>query len=415
MDNKDLRSGSGKHFSDFYRPTSFLQKIYKICSLYIRSMLVGPPVVEDLPPRRLILMIVPHVDRIGGYERQALELSRTLTEMEEFVVVLSHGGKHFLKREFRNGFVIRRLTSSGLYLLIQLFWFLFSRRKSYNVVHVHGITGFSLIGVRISLMMGLPVCIKPATRDDLNDMAAGDSFKKRVFRKWITRIPHWISISNELSAEIGKNGITSNAIHEIPNFVDTEKFRPPEKLHRQEVRSRFGIGDELVFLYLGRFEERKGIDVLLRAWIRTPCGLLWIVGTGPQENTLKDLAGTENISTVRFCGPTMFPLDYYQAADVFVLPSLKEGFPNVLLEAMSCGLPCISTSIGGVIDVMEQDRQGLLVSPGSVEMLSGALQKMKASPSERTRWGFNARGMAERYDRRLMARRYHDLYSRMLQ
>ena len=99
------------------------------------------------------------------------------------------------------------------------------------------------------------------------------------------------------------------------------------------------------------------------------------------------------------------PLEFYQAADVFLLPSLEEGLPTVLLEAMSSGLPCIATRIGGVTDVLQNEREGLMITPGSIEELSDAMKRMMSQPERRPTVGQTG---ARNGHGEVRSRRYYD-------
>jgi len=163
---------------------------------------------------------------------------------------------------------------------------------------------------------------------------------------------------------------------------------------------------------MGRLEKRKGANVLLEAWQKMDDGILWIVGSGAEESVLEKVAKELRLQRVQFLGGTLNPLDYYHAADVFILPSIQEGFPNVILEAMSCGLPCIASEIGGVTDIMKQDSQGILVPPGDAERLSEAIARMLSSPIDRNRWGQCAvKTVQDNYDFDRVLVNYLNLYS----
>jgi glycosyltransferase involved in cell wall biosynthesis len=165
-------------------------------------------------------------------------------------------------------------------------------------------------------------------------------------------------------------------------------------------------------LFMGRLEKRKGADVLLRAWQKMDDGILWIVGAGAEESALQKVAKELRLQRVQFLGGTLNPLDYYHAADVFILPSIQEGFPNVILEAMSCGLPCIASEIGGVTDILKQDSQGILFPPGDSDRLSEAMARMLSSPIDRNRWSQCAvKTVQDNYDFDRVLVDYVNLYS----
>jgi glycosyltransferase involved in cell wall biosynthesis len=402
---------------DYYQPTSFKQKVLKVFRLYkilfLKDLSPKTPITQK---RFAVLMVVPSVDRVGGYERQALELSQSLTESGNLVTIISHPAGTFPKREFRNGFLVYRLQGSGVALFLRLSQFLFIKRKRFDLLHAHGVTGFSVIAARLATLFGKTVCIKPATSGDLYTIFSKSSLKHSLYERWFKQIDHWIAISQELKKELMSCEVSENKIHCVPNFVNSMKFTKASPERRELLRKRFSISsNQVVFLFLGRLEKRKGVQYLLEAWKKQPCGALWIVGSGPEEDRLKKQAQEKGYEQIQFHGSTLKPLDYYQAADVFVLPSLKEGFPNVLLEAMSCGLPCIATKIGGVVDLLKEDVQGLLVEAAAIDPLSKAMRHVADSSEDRIRWSKNAIETAQdKYDRSKITARYLQLYSQWL-
>jgi len=140
-----------------------------------------------------------------------------------------------------------------------------------------------------------------------------------------------------------------------------------------------------VVVYSGRFIACKAIDVLLTAWQTIasayPGARLVLLGGGPLLEEMKVLAGQLGIGqSVLFAGHVSNVADYLRAADLFVLPSLQEGMPNTLLEAMACGLPVVATRIGGVVDIVRDGENGLLVGPGDPAGMSVAIGRLLQDP-----------------------------------
>lgn len=148
--------------------------------------------------------------------------------------------------------------------------------------------------------------------------------------------------------------VSAERVHLIPNSVDTERFAPAPHLPRSRT-----------IVFVGRLEPQKNLSVLIEAFARLPPTVQLIVaGDGAQRDQLMAQAAVRRV-TVDWRGvvshaalPTLL-----RTADVFVLPSLVEGHPKALLEAMSCGLPCVGLDVPGTRDVIRPRETGLLAAP----------------------------------------------------
>jgi glycosyltransferase involved in cell wall biosynthesis len=164
-------------------------------------------------------------------------------------------------------------------------------------------------------------------------------------------------------------------IQVIPNGVDLKRFAPP--LHRQWSPPRL--------LFVGRLVYQKGLDILLPALSELK-HLPWeltVVGDGPYRGALKKAALALGISErINFTGWQHNDnlVRQYQAANIFVFPSRHEGMPNVVLEAMACGLPVIATSIAGNEELITHGKTGLLVPPEDSINLMEALSALLSNP-----------------------------------
>jgi glycosyltransferase involved in cell wall biosynthesis len=154
---------------------------------------------------------------------------------------------------------------------------------------------------------------------------------------------------------------------------------------------------------MGRLSPVKGFDVLIQAFAlasaRTPHWHLDIWGQGPERPSLEELAGNLGMGEqIKFPGVTERPFDILRDADLFILSSHAEGFPNALAEAMACGLPVISTRFGGAADDMITDGlDGILVPPGNPEALAEAMVQLMTDPGKRARLGAQASRVVERF------------------
>lgn len=177
--------------------------------------------------------------------------------------------------------------------------------------------------------------------------------------------------------------------------VNTVRFsKNPETGIR--IRRQYAIADdEIVFLFLGRLKKDKGILDLATAFKRLiqnhDKARLMVVG--PDEENLfsqiKEILG-DDVSAFNYAEYTNTPEDYLSAADVFCLPSYREGFGSVIIEAAAAGLPSIGTKIYGIEDAVEADKSGLMYTPGDIDELVICMQRLYESEDLRTDMGYYA-------------------------
>ncbi len=190
-------------------------------------------------------------------------------------------------------------------------------------------------------------------------------------------------------------------IRYIPNGIDTNQFYPNHELKRL-VRQELGIGNEFVWITVGRFAPAKDYPSMIRAFAHVsrihPESRLLIVGDGPLrsdvENLVKDLKLEAHITFLGLRGDVAKLLN---AADAFVMSSAWEGMPRALLEAASTGLPVVATDVGGNGEVVIDGRTGFLVPPRNPSALADAmLSVMALDPQNRQLMGVEGRKHVER-------------------
>jgi glycosyltransferase involved in cell wall biosynthesis len=189
----------------------------------------------------------------------------------------------------------------------------------------------------------------------------------------------------------------------IPNGVDTELFRPGNQI---ESRRMLGLNsNEFIVLYTGGLFVPKGVITLLEAFARGLAKLgnarLIYVGAGPEFTTLGKMAGEFGLrQQVTLAGyrPVSELPDWYQACDVFVLPSQSEGLSISLLEAMASSRPVITTPPDiGIHDAVEDGLNGYLCRFGDIDALAETLSRLARSPEARREAGFAARTKVEHH------------------
>lgn len=190
-----------------------------------------------------------------------------------------------------------------------------------------------------------------------NFKRAGMTFRPYIFELRAilgSKMADKILVTSPTMKKSVESFIQPEKIYFQPNGVDTNLFS-----HKPAVKSNI----TKIILYVGRFSPEKNLTLLFHA-IRLISDyhiLVWLVGSGEQEENIRKLTKELNIC-VKFLGiiPNHELPSIYNSADIFVLPSLIEGNPKTLLEAMSCGLPCIGTKIPGIEALINHEQNGLL-------------------------------------------------------
>lgn len=216
-----------------------------------------------------------------------------------------------------------------------------------------------------------------------------------IDRLCLPRYERVFCVSHVLHADCLAAGVAPECCLLVENGVDAEEFT--RTLDTAEAKRRIGFDPgRLLVGAVGRLSEEKGFDVLIRAAATCLDVDFVIAGEGPHRPTLEALIGELGLGgRVRLLGYHDDTLAFYQALDLFVLSSRREGLPNVVLEAMAVGVPVVATRVGGVPRLAEDGRTGLLVEPGSVDELARAVARLLEDPALRARLGAEARRTVE--------------------
>jgi glycosyltransferase involved in cell wall biosynthesis len=220
----------------------------------------------------------------------------------------------------------------------------------------------------------------------------------RVPRAWIRwaagRSNASIAVCEALRDEMVQLGIDASRIRVLRNGVDLQLFKPVERL---AARAQLRLAPGRWLLSVGQLIERKGHDIAIRALAQLPGWSLLVAGDGPLRGALESLARKLGIADrVRFEGAvpqTRLPV-YYSAVDALVLASSREGWANVLLEAMACGTPVVASSVWGTPEVVAAPAAGTLMKERTPQALVDALHALLESYPDRAA----TRAYAERYD-----------------
>lgn len=194
----------------------------------------------------------------------------------------------------------------------------------------------------------------------------------------------------------------------IPNGVETDRFKPIDRPANAKVK----------ILFIGRLIPRKGFQRAvkalpkLRQLARNPFEIE-VVGTGAFQEELEDLAAKLDVSDlIRYVGTVPYDKleESYQYADIFVLTSLSEGMPVVILEAMGAGLPIVASDVGGINEIVKEGENGHLIQGDDIDALAQRLATLISDADTRHRMGAKSREIALAYDWESIMKQYDDLY-----
>ena len=236
---------------------------------------------------------------------------------------------------------------------------------------------------------------------------------------WLFKgVDRFIAPTNLVAHELIEQEVDLRRIRIIPNVLDDAAVQEVSEVELEILRDQLGIEGKQVVLYVGRLSREKHLHVLLQAWQSVSASsdaVLLLVGDGVERANILDwreqLPKPESVILV---GHVVAPAPYYRAADLFVFPSASESFGNVIVEAMTCGLPVISTSVGVIRD-WGNDCEGVLTfAVDDAEALCRHLTSLLADKAKCLALGLAAKEYATNFcgTERIVAE-YRNLYAEL--
>jgi teichuronic acid biosynthesis glycosyltransferase TuaC len=237
------------------------------------------------------------------------------------------------------------------------------RARDVDIIDAHYVYPDGLAAVTLASIFKKPVIVS-ARGSDINVFPSFRTIRPMI-RKVLKQVDALIAVSQSLKDRMIELGCPHEKITVIGNGVDSVKFAP---LPRSEMRRKLGLNDHRpIVLSVGHLKPNKGFHILIDAVEQLrkmrPDILLIIIGDGEYRKDLESRVRRLSLHhNVEFTGarPHSELIQWYSAANVFALASLNEGWPNVLLEAMACGVPVVATPTGGTPEVVVSDQLGLL-------------------------------------------------------
>lgn len=337
----------------------------------------------------------------GGTEIAAYNLAKHLAKRgHEIYVITSYDERYYLPPGFphiykENGFYVHRISWSKIRVIgvlsFLLKFFLEIRTIKPDIVQVQDLE----MGVAAWLprkILKIPYIIW-GRGDDVYEQSRLDRIRTRPILQNADAI---LALTENMRTKL-KN-ICNTEIYVIPNGIELEEYNdevmfPDRKANTKNI------------LFVGRLRPVKGVQYLITAMKKIhekmPDSRLILVGDGEERERLAALAIQLGIQEyVQFVGivPQEEVKTFMQNADVFVLPSLSEGFPNVILEAMACGLPVIASRVGGIPDIITNDTNGYLVDAKDTDDMANKILLLLSDDNLRKKFSDNNRDLVKKYD-----------------
>ena len=399
---------------------------------------------DSLP--RVCLLTETYYPLTGGGESQTRVLAANLLNRNFQVIIITRRCSDSLKKiDLVDGVSVYRIPPIGAGRFTRwfmLFWSLLALAKTRRQYDVICVSGFKALGLSAVLAAKLfrKACILKA---DSNGEMSGEFFAAGLKKfgltpssrmvgillsgrnKVLRSADYFVAITTGIAEELKAHGVAASSIASITNSVDTSKFRPVGTSEKQKLRQQLSVPKKTIIItYAGRLVSYKGLPLLLRvaeAIQREFDNVAFVlIGSGGIdmhncEAELKQFVKAKGLEeSVYFSGEVGNVHEYLQASDIFVLPSEEDAFPLALVEAMACGLPVISTPVGGIKEIITNRKNGLLVEARDFQQLYQAISALIRDPTLSASLGMAAVQMVqERYSAEIVIQKYCELFRRV--
>jgi glycosyltransferase involved in cell wall biosynthesis len=352
--------------------------------------------------------------KIGGIEKVIFDLATNLNRNLYTVDVwcIARGGE-IAEKLVRAGVRVRILGIPSYYNLFNIIRIArFIRMHKPDILHGH--TYFSNTICRISGRLACVPVIIAHVHNTYCNYSYRNLLVERILSFFTNKI---ICCSNAVRNFVLKcEKISSQKAVVIHNGIDQKKFH--KEFEISNLREHLKISSNtMVIITVASLTEKKGHRFFLEALKKIKLGyadIKWlIVGDGPIRKKLEELTQEFNLKdTVIFTGLRNDVSELLNNSDIFVLPSLKEGLPLAVIEAMSTGLPVVATSVGGVTEIIEDEKTGLLIPPGNPDAISSAVMILLKDIKKREYIGRHGRkSVIENFASDKMVAKVEQLYS----
>ncbi len=366
----------------------------------------------------------------SGAALQALTLAAALRRRGHHVEFVTNRWPGLPDMAVIDGFPVQRLEPGRLRkhrefrLWFHLARYAWARRRDFDILHSHGAYYTHAFVGPLARTIGMRSLVKASlARDDLLDLSRPVSGTiHRMMLRWVDA---YVGTSRDLVEEFRAGGLAPERVHHIPNGVDAQRFRPLPAAEVPALRTAIGLPtDRRIALYVGVLDQRKNIRWLAEEWVRERgfgTGAL-LLAVGPQARDDVGGALRAHLADLAREHPQWFSLRdfdanvtlHYQAADLLILASYREGLPNVVLEAMASGLPCVAARTSGSRELIADGFTGRTYEPDDAQALAAAVRQC-LGPEGRAMGARARRAAEDKYAIERVAEQYEALYSRILE
>jgi len=363
-----------------------------------------------MPPPRVLMVTGAYFPELSGGGLQCKTIVDALGHDLGVLVLTTSTNAALPVRDEVDGTPVFRVPidvarrGSTLAATVRIARLMFALRDRFDIVHLHGFSRKSIVVVLMARLLRKKTVLTIHTAGLDEYPAARDM---GALAAWCyARADLFTAVSPGLAKSYSTTGLASE-LWIVSNAVDSRRFRPATPSERAALRARLGLSPDMTWvLFVGFFSRDKAPDVLFDAWLSLQAamprlGLVFVGATeSPYFEVDRKLAASVRARAdadgaadrVRFAAPVAGVEEYFRAADLFVMPSLREGFGMAIVEAMACGLPVIATRLAGVTDTIVTDGEnGLLVPPGDPAAIARAIERIVANPAWAQALGADAR------------------------
>jgi len=369
---------------------------------------------------RINILHIYQNSKIGGVQQQLLSLLKTYNREVFNPIFCCLGPREEIGTEAEKLGIelisLDRVRYNKFSTGIVIYLYRLMKRKHIHIVRTHRYRS-NLYGRFAAFLARVPVIIASVHDNYRTDKRLGRRIINRILSKITDKI---VAVSEDIKKDIVKyDKIDPSKILIIPNGIDTERF----SLDRNAagLRKEFSLKDNDIILgFVGRIVHAKGLEYLIDALSHLGKEFknmkLLIIGEGYLLDGLHEKSKRENIhDRIIFTGRRRDIPDILSCFDIFVMPSIAEGLPNALLEAMAMGKPIVATTVGGIPEVIKNGFNGLLVPPGDPVTLAAAIKELLDDRQLAARMGQAARDLVvTRYSIKETAQKWQSLYLSVL-